>query len=431
MSWRNSNGKGIDRRGFLGAAAFGGAALGGAALLGSSGFPRTAAAQARAAEASLDVGLKIVRVEARALSFPGEFAHGGVRKPNQEIGGYVEVETANGLIGHGITAIVDPVSVTNLTNQSAAPLVVGENAMNHEAIATKLYWALTPRGQTGIATHSISSIDIALWDLKGKALGVPIATLLGGARQEVPLYVTFGPAFLNRDELVAVAKAMVAQGFQHLKMVVGAGALQRRDSRPLTQVVDEDIARVRAVREAVGDGPYLYVDGNCNFDYPSAERLVRGLLPLKLAFFEEPLMQNDVRLMADLRSRTGVTLAAGQNEGMAFRFRDMMIAGAVDYVQPNVMITGGFTQVQKIAGMAAAFNVAIANGGAGALQNMHLHAGLANGGFCEWHLPFMGLCRRIYKNMPDARDGKVAIPAGPGLGFEPDRDAVRDITVKA
>ena len=142
-------------------------------------------------------------------------------------------------------------------------------------------------------------------------------------------------------------------------------------------------------------------------------------------------MQNDVRLMADLRSRTGVTLAAGQNEGMAFRFRDMMIAGAVDYVQPNVMITGGFTQVQKIAGMAAAFNVAIANGGAGALQNMHLHAGLANGGFCEWHLPFMGLCRRIYKNMPDARDGKVAIPAGPGLGFEPDRDAVRDITVKA
>jgi len=73
----------------------------------------------------------------------------------------------------------------------------------------------------------------------------------------------------------------------------------------------------------------------------------------------------------------------------------------------------------------------LANGGAGALQNMHLHAGLANGGFCEWHLPFMGLCRRIYKNMPDARDGKVAIPAGPGLGFEPDRDAVRDITVKA
>src|SRR4249920_768918 len=103
MSRRNSNGKGIDRRGFLGAAALGGAALGGAALLGAAGAARTAAAQSRANEASRDAGLKIVRVEARALSFPGEFAHGGVRKPNQEIGGYVEVETANGLIGHGIT----------------------------------------------------------------------------------------------------------------------------------------------------------------------------------------------------------------------------------------------------------------------------------------------------------------------------------------
>src|SRR4249920_1862058 len=108
MSRRNSNGKGIDRRGFLGAAALGGAALGGAALLGAAGVPRTAAAQGRANEtsrdaASRDAGLKVVRVEARALSFPGEFAHGGVRKPNQEIGGYVEVETANGLIGHGIT----------------------------------------------------------------------------------------------------------------------------------------------------------------------------------------------------------------------------------------------------------------------------------------------------------------------------------------
>ena len=109
----------------------------------------------------------------------------------------------------------------------------------------------------------------------------------------------------------------------------------------------------------------------------------------------------------------GVTLAAGQNEGMAFRFRDMLIAEAVDYVQPNVMITGGFTQTLRIAGMASAFSVAIANGGAGALQNMHLHAGLWNGGFCEWHLPFMGLCRHIYRDMPEAKGVSTAaqVPA--------------------
>jgi L-rhamnonate dehydratase len=423
MDDRESGQQMRSRRDFLGAAALG---VGFAATTTSA----LAAERAATSAARAPADLKIVRVQAFALSFPGEFAYGNVRKPNQEAGTYFEVETASGLIGHGITAISDPRAVANLTNQLVAPAVVGENAMDHEAIWSKLYWRLTPRGQTGLATHAISGIDIALWDIKGKALGVPIASLLGGARKEVPLYVTFGPAFLNRDELVDVAKAMTAQGFMHLKMVVGQAALERRDTRSLETVIEEDVARVRAVREAVGPSANIYIDGNCNFDFPTAERLVRRLEPYRIAFFEEPLMQNDVRLMADLRRRTGVTLAAGQNEGMAFRFRDMLIAEAVDYVQPNVMITGGFTQSVKIAGMASAFNVDIANGGAGALQNMHMHAGLWNGGFCEWHLPFMGLCRHIYKDMPEAKAGKLAIPAAPGLGFEPNRDAIRAVTLK-
>ena len=426
MSTTESEMKLRSRREFLGAAALG-VGLSAAAST-SVAADRPAAAASASASAS---ALKVVRVQAFPLSYPGEFAYGRVRKPNQEGATYFEVETASGLIGHGISAIADPRAVASITNQLVAPAVIGENAMDHEAIWSKLYWRLTPRGQTGLATHAISGVDIALWDLKGKALGVPIASLLGGARKEVPLYVTFGPAFLSRDELVDVAKAMTAQGFTHLKMVVGQAALERRDSRSLDAVIEEDVARVRAVREAVGPEVNLYIDGNCNFDFPSAERLVRRLEPYRISFFEEPLMQNDVRLMADLRRRTGVTLAAGQNEGMAFRFRDMLIAEAVDYVQPNAMITGGFTQTVKIAGMASAFNVAIANGGAGALQNMHVHAGLWNGGFCEWHLPFMGLCRHIYRDMPEAKAGKVAIPAAPGLGFEPDRDAIRTITLKS
>jgi L-alanine-DL-glutamate epimerase-like enolase superfamily enzyme len=429
MSDRGSAAKLSNRRDFLSAAALG---VGLTATAASSvAANRTQAADRSAAGSALGAGLKVVRVQAFPLSYPGEFAYGSVRKPNRQAATYFEVETANGLIGHGITAISDPHAVASITNQVVAPAVLGENAMDHEAIWSKLYWRLTPRGQTGLATHAISGVDIALWDLKGKALGVPIASLLGGARKEVPLYVTFGPAFLSRDELADVAKAMTAQGFTNLKMVVGQAALEKRDTRPLDTVVAEDVARVRAVREAVGPDVNLYIDGNCNFDFPTAEHLVRRLEPYRISFFEEPLMQNDVRLMADLRRRTGVTLAAGQNEGMAFRFRDMLIAGAVDYVQPNVMITGGFTQTVKIAGMASAFNVAIANGGAGALQNMHMHAGLWNGGFCEWHLPFMGLCRHIYRDMPEPKAGKLSVPTAPGLGFEPNRDAIRAATMKS
>jgi len=102
-----------------------------------------------------------------------------------------------------------------------------------------------------------------------------------------------------------------------------------------------------------------------------------------------------------------------------------MLAEAVDYIQPNVMIGGGFTQVVKIAGMAQAFNVPILNGGAGALQNLHVHAGLANGGQLEWHASWMELCRKIYRNMPDPVNGTLTVPDAPGLGIEPDRDAIR------
>ncbi len=126
-----------------------------------------------------------------------EFAYGSVRKPNQEAGTYFEVETANGLIGHGITAISDPRAVANLTNQLVAPAVVGQNAMDHEAIWSKLYWLLTPRGQTGLATHAISGVDIALLGYQRQGARRADRVDPRGARKEVPLYVTFGPAFLE------------------------------------------------------------------------------------------------------------------------------------------------------------------------------------------------------------------------------------------
>jgi L-alanine-DL-glutamate epimerase-like enolase superfamily enzyme len=149
-----------------------------------------------------------------------------------------------------------------------------------------------------------------------------------------------------------------------------------------------------------------------------------------LTFFEEPITQNDVRMMAQLRRKTGVPVAAGQNEALAFRFRDMLVAEAVDYVQPNVMNSGGYTQAIRIAGMASAFNIGIHNGGAGALQNLHLHAGVANGGYCEWHLPWRGMNEKLYRSFPRPERGFLTVPSTPGLGFEADPAAVREYAVK-
>jgi L-alanine-DL-glutamate epimerase-like enolase superfamily enzyme len=411
----------IHRRGLFGA-------LGGAAALAAGSGD--AARAATAAVSPADPAFKIVRVTATAISTRDTFDYGGVRKPTRGAATYVEVETAGGLIGHGITTLIDSGGVADLVNYVAARAVVGENALGNAAVWEKLYWTLSPRGQTGFSGHVMGAIDIALWDIKGKAAGLPIATLLGGARPKVPVYVTFGPAFLDREELVAVAKAMVAEGYTGLKMVVGNNALQNRDSRPLEDVVREDIARVRAVREAIGPGPKLFIDGNCSFDLPSAERLVNAIKDHDIQFFEEPLTQNDVLLMAELRRRTGVRLAAGQNEALAFRFRDLLLHEAIDYAQPNVMVGGGYTQSAKIAGMAEAFNIGIECGGAGPLQNLHLHAAVSNGGHCEWHLPWMLLNRKIYRNMPEPVRGFLTVPSAPGLGFEPDRAAIKAFASK-
>ena len=156
-------------------------------------------------------------------------------------------------------------------------------------------------------------------------------------------------------------------------------------------------------------------------------KLCAMIAPYDISFFEEPLTQNDVLQMAALRRQTGMALACGQNEGLLFRFRDLLINQAIDYAQPNVTITGGFTQCVKVAALAAAFNVPIVNGGAWPFHNMHLQAGVANGSLVELHYLAVELCKQIYTDLPNAKDGFLTLPEAPGLGFELNRDAVREL----
>lgn len=336
----------------------------------------------------------------------------------------VRIETDDGLTGWGFTAITEEEVIASAVNHVAAPAIIGLDPMMTEMIWDQLYWLLSPRGQTGYSMHAIAAIDIALWDIKGKALGQPVWRLLGGARNKVPVYATFGFPFFSKDELARVAPRWVENGFDKLKMTVADKALKNRDHRLVTDALKESAARVRAVREAVGENVGLYVDANCNLDPFHAVKMAQMIEQYDISFFEEPITQNDVRHMADMRQRTSIPLACGQNEGLAYRFRDLMIAGAVDVVQPNVVITGGYTQCVKIAGMANAFNVGIDNGGAWPLHNMHLHAGVANGGMVEWHYVAVECLKRIYNNMPEPKDGWLTLPEEPGLGFEPDLEKV-------
>ncbi|MBB95690.1 MAG: mandelate racemase [Rhodobacteraceae bacterium] len=370
---------------------------------------------------------KIVAVRAHALNVPNRIeAAGKVRETDLSVV-VCEIETEGGLIGHGFTAITEERTVAMAITEVAAPALIGADPLAREALWDKLYWLMSPRGQTGYAMHAIAAIDIALWDLAGKILKQPVWKLLGGARDTVQLYVTCGFGFLDRADLASTARDWVDKGFTRLKMTVSGEALRRRDASPLEEVIAEDVRRVAAVREAVGPGPRIYVDANCNLDPVHALRLAQRLVPLDVDFFEEPIQRNDIAAMADLRARCPLPLAAGQNEGLSFRFRDLLAGKSVDVLQPNVTIGGGFTQAAKVAGMADAFATPIANGGGWPFHNAHLHAGLANGGLVEWHVPAVQVCRMIYKGLPEPDAGTMTLPDVPGLGFEPDHDAIHEL----
>ena len=372
--------------------------------------------------------MKIIECRAIPLNLEMTLDAGAASKRTNLSCVLVRLETDNGLIGTGFTAITEEEVVAAAIDRIAAPAIVGMDPMAHERIWEKLYWLLAPRGQSGYAMHAIAAIDLAVWDLKARSLDLPLWRLLGASRDRVPAYATFGFGFFDQDQLVAAARDWAVRGFSRLKMTVGNHGLQRRDEpRPLSKVIAEDERRVRAVREAVGPDVQICIDANCSLDAYHAARLAQRLEDVDLAFFEEPITQNDVRALADLRRRTRVPIAAGQNEGLASRFVDFFTAGALDIAQPNVAITGGITQCLRIAGLAQAFNVAIANGGAWPFHNMHLHAGLAHGGFVEYHRSAVLLYEQIYRDLPVARDGWIELPDRPGFGFEPDWDKINEL----
>ncbi|KTT25979.1 mandelate racemase/muconate lactonizing enzyme family protein [Pseudacidovorax intermedius] len=372
--------------------------------------------------------MKIARVHATPLNLPVSVGHGGRTKTTSLSLCLVDIETDDGRIGTGMTAITEEEAVAAIVNEVAAHHLEGLDPLNHEQVWERLYWLLTPRGQSGYASHAIAAIDLALWDLKGQALGQPCWKLLGGARAQVPVYATFGFAFYDRDELAQAARDWVGRGFTRLKMTVGHHGLARRDEpRPLDTLIAEDVQRIRAVREAVGPDVQIYIDANCSLDYFHALSLARRVEAYDIAFFEEPVTQNDIPNLAKLRAKTSIPLAAGQNEGHASRFRDMLVAQAVDVVQPNACITGGFTQCARIAGMAAAFNTRFANGGAWPHHNMHLHAGLANGSLVEYHSVAVECCKQVFDGLPEPQAGVLDLPQTPGLGFAPNRERLREL----
>lgn len=358
--------------------------------------------------------MKITKVEATAHNIPIEVPLLPDKRWQSLI--FCRVETDEGITGYGLTnAFMQYPSVLELINGQAAEILTDMNPIETERIGQTLFNQLNMRSHTGVWSLAVSAIDIALWDIKGKYFKEPVWRLLGGARSKVPAYITFGLHAYSREQLAEVASSFVEEGQDKLKMVV---AINNAEDTV------EDAARVRTLREAVGDKIQLMIDANNHFSLNAALDLCRRVEEYGISWFEEPLYGNDALLMANLRRRTTIPLSAGQNEGSIFRHRELLLNGAVDILQPNVCWVGGFTEGQKVAAMAQSFNIPIANGGGMPHHNMHLQAAMSNGWRVEFHYLMWKAEEIVYINPPGPIRGWVELTEEPGLGLDPNFEAL-------
>ena len=373
--------------------------------------------------------MKIRKVTCWLLRVP--FAY-PLMKETHSLANLVEIETDDGLKGHSLSVYPSfRHGIREFINRDVAPVIEGMDAMCAEAVRHRLFWATANKCFAGGWNWAVSLIDIALWDIKGKALGQPIWKLLGGAHSQLPAYITFGLRSYTSEQLVEVARLLIKSGQTGLKMVVCAGPNPYSDfiGEPDDAVILTDAERVRVLREAVGPKIELMIDANKGATYAQALRLAKLVEPYNLTWFEDPVLQGDAHLMGQLRKQTTVPIAAGSTGTSDLLYlRDYLVREAVDYLQPNVRDIGGYTQGIKAAGLAQAFNVPLAMGGNWPHINMHLHGGAANGGRIEFHWSGWKVVESLFDGAPAPINGKVTLPEAPGLGFTP-KAGILDLAV--
>jgi len=355
-----------------------------------------------------------------------------VKSPMLQSATLIQVKTDNGIVG--ISQITGPMPSATIAfiEKDLAPFLKGKDPLETERLMHQMLWNFNSRAHSGVWSFAVSAIDVALWDIKGKYFNTPVWRLLGGAQKSVPAYLTYGFRTYSREELAEAAKHFVAQGHKRLKIVVGrlnihgqmdsSGASgEHREDDP-----SEDEARVRAVREAVGDDVELMVDANCLMKFDAALRWCKRLEPYNLMWFEEPIVHNDTRMLAELRKRTSIPIAAGQRDSFS-KLCELASEHAVDFLNPHVGSVGGFTMGMKVAAVAQAFNLPIGNGD---FYDVHLHAAVPNGWRTEVRVPNWLAANVIYKDLPNPENGWVTLTERPGLGLELNDDAVKEYKVR-
>jgi D-galactarolactone cycloisomerase len=359
--------------------------------------------------------MKIVDVKTYSLVYPVKQPFSNAMRTTRERAfGVVEVITDNGITGWGEGATLP-------ARRAIDTQVIGKDPFHYEVIWEGLH-------KQGADTAGISAIDIALWDIMGKALKQPIHHLLGGAfRDRVQAYAT---GLFRRDvpdhtaALVAEARGYADAGFKAMKMKVGFGP-------------DHDIKNVAAVRKAIGDDILFAVDANCGYDRGTAIAVGQRLAENNLLWFEEPIAADDVEGYVEIRRALKMRISGAEQLRGRWAFRRMIQEGALDIIQPDVCVCGGFTEYRKIFAMASANHVRVIPHMFGTAirlaATLQLLAVLPDSPralqpfptLLEYDMSENALRTEMAKEPFRHTDGIVAIPQGPGLGIEINREVLQ------
>lgn len=347
------------------------------------------------------INLRFTYPEGRGFSYAGGTATGRLTS-------IVRVTASDGQIGIG-TAYSHPDLVRTIVEGHLAPLLLGRDPREVEELWGFMHRQTRWYGRKGVAVSAIGALETAFWDLRGKALGKSIAELLGAERTSVPVYASALLWHDTLDALAAEAAGHVERGFRRVKMRLGKSE-------------DEDVELVRAVRRAVGPTVDVIVDASMKYTVAIAERIGRVLAEERVFWFEEPFEPEDIDSFLALRGRVELPVAAGENEFGFEGFRELLRAGALDIVQPDVCRAGGIGPCLAVGRLAHEFGASVAthswSDAIAIIANAHVVASLPNGLTVEMDQTGNALIDDLLVEPIDVVDGHLQLSHAPGLGIE-------------
>jgi len=333
--------------------------------------------------------------------------------------------TANdGTVGWGEAfgpALIHKVTIDNFYT----PILLGRSPFDTEVLWDRLYNRLRDHGQKGLSIEAISALDIALWDLKGKITGLPVWALMGGKnRNFVTPYATGLYRRGGKDEIEKLAEEAVSyaqRGFHAIKLKIGFG-------------FEYDLAAVKAVRNAIGDGIALMVDANHAYNATTAIQLGKMIEEYRIGWFEEPVPPEDIAGYQEVKAALSIPIAGGEAEFTRYGFYNLLQARAVDILQPDCTVTGGISEFMKIVTLATIHNIQVIPHvwGSAIALSVGINCALAlpdfpaclypSGVMLEFDQTTNIFRSELAKNPFMIKDGFIDAPTEPGLGIEVDTD---------